>query len=93
MPESFYDTVVLLFFTVIPLILILLQWFLSTKKLAWGFVIPAIWSAFGIWMLIAGRGDDVRYSFELFLFFLGGDVLLLGILSLIKYLKKVKIKK
>lgn len=93
MPEKFYDIVVILFFSVIPLILIVLQCVLSLRrKLVYGFIIPALWSTLGAWMLIAGRGDEVQFGFELFLFFLGGDVILFGILALIKYRKRQKSK-
>jgi uncharacterized membrane protein len=88
MPESFYDTVVILFFTVLPVILILLQILLSSrKKIVWGFVVPLLWTALGIWM-IAGRQDKSSFTAELVLFFAAGDIILIGIMLLVRYLKK-----
>lgn len=89
MPESFYDTVVILFFTVLPITLILLQIFLSSrKKTVLGFVLPLLWTALGIWIISAGRKDTSSFTTELLIFFAAGDIILIGIMLLVKYLKK-----
>lgn len=91
MPESFYDTVVILFYTVIPLVLILLQVLFSRRKRpAWGFIVPALWTALGIWILVSGQKNDSQYSLELCIFFLGGDAILLCVMALTRYLKGKK---
>ena len=94
MPESFYDMVVILYFTVVPVIFISLQILLSTrKKLIWGFVVPVIWSALGAWILIKGYLDDKQLSYEMLIVFLVGDILLVGLLVLSRYLMGRRLKK
>lgn len=89
MPESFYDMVVVLFFTVVPVVLIGAQILLSTRKnYLWGFIVPILWSALGAWILIKGYLDDKTFSFEMLIVFLVGDVVLLGILALFRYLRR-----
>ena len=91
MPESFYDSVVIIAFTVVPITLILLQILLSTrKKLLLGFIVPLLWTVLGAWMLIRGYMEDRDFSFELLTVFLVGDIILLAILALFKYLKEKK---
>lgn len=88
MPESFYDMMVVLYFTVVPVLFISLQILLSTrKKLLWGFIVPVIWSVLGAWILIKGYLADKQLSYELLIVFLAGDILLYGILILCRYLK------
>jgi hypothetical protein len=94
MPESFYDMVVVLFFTVVPVVLIGAQILLSTRKsYLWGIVVPILWSALGAWILIKGYLEDKMFSFEMFIVFLVGDAILLGILALFRHLKRRKRKK
>jgi uncharacterized membrane protein YeaQ/YmgE (transglycosylase-associated protein family) len=91
MPESFYDMVVVLFFTVVPVVLIGAQVIMSTrKKYIWGFIVPILWSALGAWILIKGYLDDKHFSFEMLIVFLIGDAVLLGILALFRYLRRRK---
>ncbi len=93
MPESFYDMVVVLFFTVVPVVLIGAQIFMSTrKKLLWGFVVPFLWSALGTWILIRGYLSDKQFSFEMLIVFLVGDAVLFGILALFNHRKRRKKK-
>lgn len=93
MPESFYNTIVILLLTVVPFMLLLLHTFLATRKrVAWGLVVPVIWTALGLWMIISGYQQDRGFSWELIIFFLGGDLILFGIWSLIRYMKRKKIK-
>lgn len=88
MSEAFYNTIVLLFFTVFTLLLIGLHIFFATRKrLAWGFIIPFLWSALGIWILF------VRYSDEVLIYFMAGDLILFGILALIRNIKKKRLKR
>lgn len=94
MPESFYDMVVTLYFTVVPVLFISLQILLSTrKKLIWGFVVPVIWSALGAWILIKGYLDDKQLSYEMLIVFLVGDILLVGLLVLCRYIMGRRLKK
>jgi hypothetical protein len=89
MPESFYDTMVVLYFTVVPLLFLSLQVLFSTrKKLIWGFIVPVIWSALGAFILIRGYREDKSISYELLIVFLAGDFILLGLLALCRYLKR-----
>ncbi|HKL98516.1 MAG TPA: hypothetical protein VJZ06_01255 [Mobilitalea sp.] len=91
MPESFYDSVVIIAFTVVPITLILLQILLSTrKKLILGFIVPLLWTVLGAWILIRGYMEDKDFSFEMLIVFIVGDFILLAILALFKYLKEKK---
>ncbi len=88
MPESFYDMVVVLFFTVVPVVLLSLQTLLSTRKrYVWGFIVPILWSALGVWILIRGYMEDKEFSYEMLIVFLAGDVILFGVMALCRYLK------
>lgn len=94
MPESFYDMMVVLYFTVVPVLFISLQILLSTRKrLIWGFIAPVIWSALGAWILIKEYLADKRLSYELLLVFLAGDLLLFGLLALCRYIKGRRLNK
>ncbi len=91
MSESFYDTIVILFYTVVPLILILLQVFFSTRrKRIWGFIIPVLWTTMGIWMALRNKEAGSIFTLEMILFFLAGDVILFGIMAFVRYLKNKK---
>ncbi len=94
MPESFYDTVVIICFTVVPVLFLSLQVLLSTRrKLQWGFIIPVIWSALGAWILIKGYLADRQLSYEMLIVFLVGDIILFALLVLCRYLKRRNFKK
>ncbi len=89
MTESILDTMVILYFTLVPALFLSLQiWLSLRRKLLWGFLVPAIWSALGTWILIKGYQEDKTISYELLIVFLVGDLLLLGLLALCRYLKK-----
>lgn len=93
MPESFYDTVVILYFTVVPVLFLSLQVLLSTRsKLLWGFIVPMIWSALGAWILMKGYLADRQLSYEMLIVFLVGDIILLALLALCRYLRRRKHK-
>lgn len=88
MSDSFYDMIVVLFFTAVPVTLILIQLFLAgRKKLIWGFIVPILWTSLGAWMIIRNHNEGSLFSFELVGFFLLGDGLLLGLLALVRVLK------
>lgn len=94
MPDAFYDTVVILFFTALPVILILFQIFLSSReKAVLGFIVPLLWTALGIWMTLAGWKDKGSFTAELALFFAAGDIILVGIMLLVKHIKKRRSRK
>ncbi|MHB8131739.1 MAG: hypothetical protein ACYDEX_22410 [Mobilitalea sp.] len=89
MSDSFYDTSVILFFSVVPLVLLLLQAFLSARKrILWSALVPTLWTALGAWMVIAGYYGGRGISGELIIFFLAGDLLLIGITAFIRNWKK-----
>jgi hypothetical protein len=91
MPETFYDTIVVLFFTVVPLVFLFLHTFLSTRKrLVWSLIVPTLWTALGMWMMVAGYVQDRNFSWELLIFFLVGDLLLIGIAAIVSSRKKRK---
>ncbi len=94
MPESFYDQMVIVYFTLVPALFLSFQVFLSTRRrLLWGAIVPLIWSALGAWILIKGYLEDKQLSYELLIVFLVGDFFLLGLLVLCRYLKSRGLKK
>lgn len=89
MPESFYDTIVILFFTVVPIILLLIQVLLSTRrKPVWGLVVPLLWTLLGTWVILSGYFQGRGFSGELFIVFFLGDLILTGVMVLMRYIKK-----
>ncbi|MBH1940729.1 hypothetical protein I5677_07500 [Mobilitalea sibirica] len=92
MSDAFLNTIVILTFTLVPITMILLQIFLAKrKKLVWGFVVPVLWSVIGAtWIIKSNQKEDAKYLFGLFLLFIIGDLVLLGILALMRQLKKKK---
>lgn len=94
MSDSFYDIIVILFYTAVPAIFIILQAILSTRrKMIWGFILPALWTIMGLWMLIRNYKTGSLFALELMLFFLAGDVILFGVMALIRYLKQKRTRK
>lgn len=91
MPTIWDDLLIIALFLV-PFLLI--QIFLSTrKKLFWGFVIPVLWTALGVWMVISNYRNDSSYIMELIVFYLTGNLLFIGLLLLFRHLKRRKIKR
>jgi len=89
MPTVWSDLlIVFLFF----LPFLLMQIFLSTRRrLFWGFIVPVLWSALGVWMTITNYRHESSYILELVFFYLIGDLLFIGLLILIRYLKRRKV--
>lgn len=86
MPTVWDDLLVVLIFTV-PFLM--LQALLSArKKLLWGFIIPILWTALGAWVAI--KSSESGHMSEMILFFLATDIILFGILVLVRYLKRKK---
>lgn len=85
MSESFYDAIAMICIVVVPVLLILLHIFLSSrKKLFWGFIIPVIWLICGIYMVIKA----VSFPVELGIFFGIIFLILIAILCSIRICKK-----
>ncbi|NLP17315.1 MAG: hypothetical protein GX379_09835 [Clostridiales bacterium] len=86
MPTIWDDLLIIMIFLV-PFLLI--QIFLSIRKrIIWGFVIPILWTVLGVWMIISNRRNESSHIPELILFYLIGDLIFIGILFLIKHLRK-----
>lgn len=91
MQDKYYDIITILLLTVVPLLLLLLHIFLSTRKrLIWSLLVPVLWTSLGAWMIIAGY-EDFGFSRELFVFYLLGDVILFVGTLLIR--KRMRLKK
>ena len=88
MPTILGDLLIILLF-IVPFLLI--QILLSTRRrLFWGFIIPVLWTAFGVWMIISNYKHGSSFIPELIIFYLIGDMVLIGMLILFKYLKRRK---
>lgn len=86
---TFWDDLLIIFIFSLPFLL--LQLLLSTrKKIFLGFIVPILWTALGIWTIINNYKDGNSYIKELIFFFLIGDIILIGILALMKRLKVKK---
>lgn len=76
MPEKYFDIITILLLTAVPLLMLLLHIFLSTRSVIfWSFLVPILWSSLGAWMIAAGY-ENFGFSRELFIFYLIGDVIL-----------------
>jgi uncharacterized membrane protein YeaQ/YmgE (transglycosylase-associated protein family) len=90
MPE-WNDTIAVLFFTIIPLVFLLLQGFMSLKKqMIWGFLVPILWSLSGAWIESSIYRRESRISIVILITFVIGDIILFTIFSLIRFLRKNK---
>jgi ABC-type nickel/cobalt efflux system permease component RcnA len=70
---------------------LLIQIFLSTRRrLFWGFVIPALWTVFGVWMTISNYRNKSSNIMELVIFYILGNVIFIGLLMLFRYLRRRK---
>lgn len=88
MPKIWEDLLIILLF-LIPFLL--MQIFFSTRRrLFWGFIIPILWTSLGVWMTISNYKHESSYILELVIFYLIGSFLLIGMLILIRYLKRRK---
>ncbi|CUH91733.1 hypothetical protein [Herbinix luporum] len=67
---------------------LILQVFFSTrKKLIWGIIVPVLWSAFGVWHIISNYRQQSQNIKELIIFYIIGNLILIGILVLVRYIK------
>lgn len=88
------NVVVILFMVVIPLVFLLLQVVLSSrKKVILSAIIPALWTLLGAWVVITRFVRDDVFSSSMCIFFVGGDIILIGITILVRYLKRKKSNK
>lgn len=88
MPTFWDDLLIILIFS---LPFLLLQLLMSTrKKMSLGLIVPTLWTALGIWTLINNYKDGSSYIKELIFFFIIGDIILIGILALMNWLKMKK---
>ncbi|NLO08579.1 MAG: hypothetical protein GX129_01755 [Clostridiales bacterium] len=87
----FWNDLLIIFLFLLPFLLI--QIFLSTRrKLFWGFIIPVLWTAFGIWITISNYKHESSYILELVFFYLIGNLIFIGMLILFRYLKRRKVR-
>lgn len=84
-----WDDLLIIFMFLIPFLLIHI-FFSTRKKLFWGFIIPVLWTAFGVWITINNHKQESDHIIELIFFYLIGDLIFIGMLLLFKYLKKRK---
>lgn len=88
---TIWDDLLIIFLFLIPFLL--MQIFLSTRrKLIWGFIIPVLWTAFGIWMASSNYRHESSHIIELVFFYLLGNLIFIGMLILFRYLKKRKVR-
>lgn len=86
MPTVWEDLAIISIF-VIPFLI--LHVFLSARrKMIWGFIVPTLWTAFGVWTIITCYMQESQNIKELIFFFLLGDFVYIFILLLIKHLRK-----
>lgn len=86
--DPFFDFFVILFIAVIPVVFLLLQAFLSSRKrVRFSVIIPIIWTLLGAWIIIVRFVKDDILSSPLCIYFIGGDIILIGITILMRYLK------
>ncbi|MDF2539499.1 MAG: hypothetical protein K0S76_2520 [Herbinix sp.] len=93
MPGSMSDLIAILFITVIPAVFVLLQIFFSwKKKLILSFILPVLWTALGIWMVSTIYYMGEGFSSELVIFFVCGNLILIGITVIVRNIKKKRLK-
>jgi hypothetical protein len=70
------------------MVFLLLHIFLSTRaRLIWSFIVPFLWTAMGIWMILAEYIQERGFANEIFIFFLAGDFILVTATILIRIMK------
>lgn len=91
MPTVWDDLLIILIFS---LPFMFLQVLLSTrKKLILGFIVPVLWTALGVWSIISNYKGGSSYIRELIIFFLIGDLIFIGVLGLMRWLRMKKANK
>jgi hypothetical protein len=86
MPVIWVDLLTIFLF-LIPFLLIHI-FFSTRKRFFWGLVVPVLWTAFGVWMTISNYKHESIYIMELIFFYLIGDIIFIGLLLIIRYMKK-----
>lgn len=87
--DPIFNVIVILLMVVIPLVFLLLQVFLtSRKKLILSIIIPILWTLLGAWIIITRYVKDDVLSSSMCIFFIGGDIILIGLTFLVRYLKR-----
>lgn len=88
---TLWDNFLVIFIFTMPFLI--LQIIMSTrKKWFWGLTVPALWTGLGVWISVKNYMNHSRYIKELIIFYLIGDMLLVVIMILIRYRKKIKMR-